>query len=309
MEQEEEPKKSWWKSLVFFVLILAVTSSIFVYWFVPLNSVNFGSSSGNSNFSLEGLQSGMQFYENMRFTEPIISYRIYDCPLQKNNDMERAFEILDNKTVLDFYPVNSREEISVTCDSKTRLNEGLFIAGEGGPTNITKTDKFNVILNGDILLIRDSNCEIPNVAIHELLHVLGFDHSSNKNNIMYNISNCEQTIGDDIIVLINKLYSVESLSDLALENVSAMMNGKYLSTNISVRNNGLKDSSAFKINIYADEKMVKSIEMEGLKIGYGTSVTLDNLLVKQISVKQIVFEIEFDGRELDKENNQIVLNQ
>jgi len=308
MEQlEDESKKSGWKFLIILILILVVTSSLFVYWFVPLNSVSFGNSSGNSNFSLGSLE--MQFYENMRFPESIISYRIYDCPLQKNNDMERAFEILDNKTVLNFYPVNSDEEITITCDSRNRLNEGLFIAGEGGPTNITKTDKFNVILNGDILLIRDSNCEIPNVAIHELLHVLGFDHSLNKNNIMYNISSCKQTIGEDLIASIDKLYSIESLPDLTLENVSATMNGKYLNTNISVRNNGLKDSEDFKVNIYADEKLVKSVDVDSLKIGYGTVITLSNLLVKQISVDELVFEIEYLFDELDKLDNKIVLAQ
>ena len=305
---EEEPKRGVWKSLSWF-FVLVVSLLLIAYWVVPFNSTDFGSASGNSNFSLDGLNSEMQFYENMRFPEPKISYYVYDCPLQKTNDMEQAFEILTNETILEFNKVNSDQEISITCDSRTKLEEGLFIAGEGGPTNITKTSDFNVILGGKILLIRDSNCGTPNVALHELLHVLGFDHSSNKQNIMYNISGCGQTIGDDIINLINEIYSIESLSDLTLENVSATMNGKYLNTNISIRNNGLKDSEDFKVNIYADEKLVKNVDMDGLKIGYGTSVMLSNLLIKQISVDELVFEIEYLFDELDKLDNKIVLAQ
>ena len=241
---EVEEKRGPLKLLLVLMLISVMIGLLFVYWFVPLNSVSFGSFSGNSNFSLDS-NSQMQFYENMRFPETRISYHINDCPLQKEDDMQWAFEILENKTILDFYPVVSEPEISVTCDSRNKLDGSLFIAGEGGPTNITKTQNFNVILSGSILLLRDSSCEIPNVAIHELLHVLGFDHSSNNENIMYNLSNCRQTIGDDIIDLINELYSFESLPDLTLENVSAIMNRRYLDTNISVKNYGLQNSRDF----------------------------------------------------------------
>ena len=62
------------------------------------------------------------------------------------------------------------------------MKEGLFIAGEGGPSNITKSGDFSVITHGSILLIKESKCERPNIAIHELLHALGFDHSENPNN-------------------------------------------------------------------------------------------------------------------------------
>jgi len=73
----------------------------------------------------------------MRYPNSKISYKIYDCPLQKKDNMKRAFEMISNKTILDFYSINSNEEISVTCDSKNKIEEGLFIAGEGGPTNMS----------------------------------------------------------------------------------------------------------------------------------------------------------------------------
>jgi hypothetical protein len=249
----------------------------------------------------------MQFYENMRFPQKEISYKIVNCPLNKQQDAKRAFNILSNLTILDFYKTNSNEEISVTCDSRAKVEDRLFIAGEGGPTNITKTDNFNVIFKGDILLIRESKCSDPNVAIHEVLHSIGFDHSSNSQSIMYNITKCNQEIGEDIINKINDVYSTPNYFDLAFENVSAIMHGKYLDTNLTVRNHGLRDSEMVKIKIYADEKEIKEIELDSLKIGYGISMSLNNVLVLKLNINELKFVIESDFPELEKNNNEIKL--
>jgi len=298
-----------WKIFFSFSFILFVIFLLIFYWFVPFKTADFGTMSGDSNFSLNNFElENMQFYPNMRFPNSEISYQIDDCTLQKEDDMERAFEIISNISFLNFYPVNYNEEISITCDSKNKIEGGMFIAGEGGPTNITKTDKFNVILHGKILLIRESKCENPNVAIHELLHVLGFDHSNNKNNIMYNISKCGQTIGSDMIELINKLYSFPSYPDLSFENVSAFIHGRYLDANISIRNNGLKDSENTKIMIYADGKFVEEIDLERLEIGYGRTIILRNIWVSKMDVHELEFFIDSNFNELEKNNNRIILN-
>ena len=291
-------------SFLFFIFCIG---SLIVYWFIPFGTIEFGTKSSNSNFNVN--QSGdMQFYQNMRYSDSEISYNIYDCPLQKKNDMEKAFDIISNRSVLRFSSVDyGTSEISVTCDSKNRIEEGLFIAGEGGPSKIIKGNNFNVILRGEILLIRDSNCGNPNVALHELLHALGFNHSENSNNIMYPISKCKQTIGDDIFLLINKLYSTPSQPDLTFENVSAVMRGKYLDVNMSISNDGLKDSMESKIFIYADDKLVKELELEELKIGYGRIISLSNLFVKQININSLDFFIDYNFSELEKNNNRINL--
>lgn len=291
---------------VIFVLIVIILLG--VYWFIPLGEIDFGTKSSNSNFSVGNSSfHGMQFYENMRFPNHQISYRIHDCPLQKRNDMERGFEMLANLTSLNFYAVASGEEISVVCDEKIKMEGDLFIAGEAGPTNITVAGNFNVILNGGILLLKDSSCPNPNIAIHELLHVLGFEHSSNENNIMYPVSDCKQTIGQDIIDLIDKLYSFPSKPDLSFENVSAVMRGKYLDTNITIRNNGLADADNSKIKVYADNELIKEFDVGAMKIGFGTTIKLSNLWISQMSVDELKFFIEYDSEELDKENNKIVL--
>ncbi len=297
-----------WKIIFSFTITLIVVLMLVLYWFIPLNTIDFGTASGNSNFSLNNLEgNNMQFYSSMRYSDKKITYKIYDCPLKKEQDMQDAFSIISNQTILEFYSTSSTPEIDITCDSTNKIEGGLFIAGEGGPVNITSTENFNVISGGKILLIRDSGCKNPNVAIHELLHALGFDHSANDNNIMYNVSKCDQTIGDDILEAINELYSVESYPDLTITNVSAIFKGKYLNTNFTVKNNGLKSSSDFDVDIYVDDELVKNIGFENLDVGYGRTTILSNLLVNQFSFSEVKYIINYENLELDKNDNTVTL--
>jgi len=295
-----------WKAVFGFIFLLIVVSLLAIYWFIPLDSTEFFVRNRETNFSLGG-ESDMQFYSNMRFPESRISYKIEDCTLQKQDDMRRAFDIVENLTILDFYPVSSNEEISITCSSDNKIEEGMFIAGEGGPTKITQGGNFNVIFHGTILLIKDSKCADPNIAMHELFHVLGFKHSDNPNNLMYYVSKCHQKISDDMVGLINELYSIPTYADLSFENVSATMNGKYLNTNFTIRNYGLKDATSSQVKIYADGKNIKTVDINPINIGQGISLYLSGVFISQLSVDELEFTIETSFPELDKENNEIIL--
>lgn len=294
------------KKVINVLLILVIILLLFsVYWFIPFNTTDFVSSS-NSNFSVNNSENNtLQFYPNMRFPTTNISYKIEDCPLQRKNDMEWAFTIIENSTVLHFYPVIQGEEIIITCQDVQKTEGRLFIAGEGGPTNITVAGNFNVIESGKILLMKDSDCQRPNIAIHELLHVLGFDHSKNPKNIMYEISKCDQTMGNDIIDLINEVYSTPSEPDLSFESASASMHGKYLNINFSLRNDGLKNAGESYVNIMADGKQVEKIEIPPIEMGYGRKVSIENIWIKQINVENIEFILSADFKELDKANNYV----
>jgi hypothetical protein len=294
--------KTFLSGLLVFVIVIMLA----IYWFVPMQTIEFNTS-GNSNFSLYNFNEEMQFYKNMRFPAKDISYNIDDkCALQKRDDMLNAFNWISNETILRFYPVKTNEEITITCDDKNRVEGGLFIAGEGGPANVTQTKNFNVITKGKIILIKNSDCPTPNIATHELLHVLGFNHSANSNNIMYPVTNCRQTLGD-IPSLINELYYVESYPDLEIENVSAMMNGKYLDINISIRNNGLVKSESSVLVISSGEDIIKEVELNPLEVGYGMQVAFRNIWVAKISVDEIDVSINYSSNELDKNNNKRIL--
>lgn len=296
-----------WKGILSIIFVVLSIVLLVMYWFVPIGEINFNSGVSHSNFSL-GNSTSMQFYNNMRFPSSEISYKIYECGLQKQNDMQRAFEIISDKTSLVFREVINEEEISITCSEKIKMDKGLFIAGEGGPTKIIQTDLFNVILNGNILLIKDSKCSTPNVAIHELMHVLGFDHSENNKNIMYYMSECGQTIGEDMLDLIDELYEAKSYPDLSFGNVSASVSGTYLNFEVNVKNNGLAISENAKINVYAEDKLVEEVELKPLEIGTGLKITLENLWMSKRNPKELKFVIEYNFEELDKVNNVLVLN-
>jgi Matrixin/CARDB len=288
--------------IVFIILLVSFT----FFYFMPLNSFNLTAKSQNSNFSIAG-NLDMQYYPNMRYSDPSISYKISNCSIDKGNQMQYAFEIMQNITNLKFYPVENDEQISVTCLEKNKIENGMFIAGEGGPTSIILSGDFYMITKGEILLIRNSDCPTPNVALHELLHSLGFKHSSNPNNIMYNVTSCDQTIGQDTINLINELYSVPSYPDLTFENVSGVMNGRFLNVNLTVMNEGLNDADASKIIIYADNASVREINLDSIKVGEGISLNLENVLISKINFNEISLEIVSNFSEITKENNKIKL--
>lgn len=299
------------KDVAMIVFNLILISGIILYFFAPGEGSVFSlSQESNDNFSIGNNTVLMQFYENMRFPTKTISYRIdEDCSLPKRYNMIKAFEIMQNQTVLEFYEVNKDEEIFITCEEIVRMEDGLFIAGEGGPTNITETTRYKVILRGEILLIKDSDCERPNVEIHELLHVLGFDHSENKNNILYPITRCKQTIGEEIPALIEELYSDKPLPDLRFEKAEAAIDGHELNLNISVRNDGLHESENAAIVIYADEKALKEIPLKPLEIGHGLKIELSNLWLTKTKIEELKVIIEANFDELDYINNEVLLSK
>ena len=301
-----------WKGIFVMLFVFLIVILLIVYFFVPYNITELSdlkfSGPTNPNFNLDGNYTSMQFYENMRFPTENISYRIEsDCSLSKKASMVQAFDLLESRTILHFYPVSSGEQIIVQCDDTNQIEGGMFIAGEGGPTNITVAGDLNVISKGKILLIREPKCPEPNVPLHELLHVLGFDHSENEDNVMYEVTKCSQTLGEDIPTFINEIYSIPSLPDLAFENASGVMHGKYLDANMSIRNLGILDAPASSVLIYADDKLIKEVSVEKLEVGYGSKISLVNIWVNKISVSELSFVINSSFEEMTTANNQVRL--
>lgn len=246
-----------------------------------------------------------QFYPNMRYQEKRIGYYLETaCDEKKRSDVERAFKILEDKTILEFYP-SSSGKIRILCSdlAPEPENKDHFVAGEGGPTEIINTSEYSVILAGKISLYRPERCDIPIVALHEILHALGFDHTNDKKSVMYPVTECEQELDGYIINQINSLYSVDSEPDLVIEKVSAFSSGRYVSFNINISNYGLDDVENFSLFIMGDNQTIKEFPMEDLKMGERKTLNVQNTRVPR-NLEKISFIVRMNkGNELSMENN------
>lgn len=249
----------------------------------------------------------VQFYPNMRFTDNRISYSIESgCTASKRATAMGAFTILEEKTPLSFYEA-ADAEISVICSElpPSAEKKGHFIAGEGGPTEILNGSDYSIIVAGTFSLYRDETCKTPHIALHELLHVLGFDHNTNPASILYPTLDCDQTLDAYLVDEINRLYSVPSKPDLELVSASGTKAGKYISFEVTVVNRGLADVADTSLWVYADDRFVKEFDLDAIPIASRKTLTVGNFSVGR-STQRITFEI--DGAhtidELREDNNQ-----
>jgi len=254
-----------------------------------------------------------QFYLNMKFNHNQISYKIEeDCETEKKQRMIQAFDELSSKvSKITFYSVLLNPDIEVICSQENKLNidEKHFIAGEGGAKEIIQTGQYYIITNGVVYLyenIKTIKCNYPNVELHELIHVFGFDHSDNENSLMFPyLESCDQKLDDSIINKLGELYSKENLPDLYFENISAIKKGRYLDFDLIIKNSGSIDSKNVTLTIFDNEKIIEHRDLGVFKFGSGISLHSTNLKLVHLNPKQIRFIIDKDDnvKELDENNN------
>ncbi|MDP3027533.1 MAG: CARDB domain-containing protein [Nanoarchaeota archaeon] len=254
-----------------------------------------------------------QFYPNMKFNHNHISYTIApDCSNEKKSRMTEAFEELKDKVgIIIFYPVSDNPDIEVSCSEATKhsIEKDYFIAGEGGAKEIIQTGRYNVITQGVILLYGEKKgieCDWPNVELHELLHVFGFDHSSDKNSLMFQyLESCSQKLDESIINSLKELYSKENLPDLYFNNVTGIKKGRYLDFNVTVKNSGTIDAENVFLEVFDGENRLDSFDLKNIDFGAGVSFSVQNLKLNSRSSNNIKLIIDADNliKEIDEENN------
>ncbi|MEM3074959.1 MAG: CARDB domain-containing protein [Candidatus Pacearchaeota archaeon] len=294
---------------LFLVFIVLFISAFIFYEFFPREEKLFVGVEENNTGIIgenvtEDFPDGALFYPNLRFPQRIISFHIEEnCNENRANLIRKAFEILDNETILNFIEME-KGNIEVTCGEKETPQEEYFIAGEGGPISIINASNYYVITNGTVLLYRDNKCPIPIVGIHEILHVLGFKHSLNKKSIMYEISDCNQKITKEIVDIINNNYKTETLPDLIIKKASAVKYGNRLYFEVEVFNAGLSSAINSTVGIFADGKELAKYDVESLDIGSGRVIIVSNLRSSG-EIKEILFFADILNQvyEIDEGNN------
>tara|TARA_Y100000310_G_scaffold314134_1_gene363217 strand:- start:785 stop:1720 length:936 start_codon:yes stop_codon:yes gene_type:complete len=304
-------------SIILTIVVFFLTSFI-LYELAPGKTQTFFDRDGSSTpvlseNAIDDFPNGTLFYPNIRFTTKKISYNIdASCEGSKAEDSRNAFQILSDETSLTFHE-SQRGDIKVSCSKTEPIpQEGFFVAGEGGPNSIINASNFYVINNGTILLYQENKCAKPIVAIHEILHVLGFKHSSNQKSVMHEMSNCNQQLTKEIITTINEVYKPETLPDLTLKETSATKSGKRLGFNVEIFNAGLAMSFSSKIGLYADGELITEYEIGELEIGSGKIIKVENLRVPR-TINQLTFKVDSKESifEISEDNNEktLILNE
>jgi len=257
---------------------------------------------------LESISGQTQFYNNMRYPDKSISYSISDrCDEDRGKDAIEAFQILESKTILSFYQDQNSPQISILCSNLVpeASEKNHFVAGEGGPSEVINLTNYAVIFSGKVSLFsgyEKTKCDKPNVALHEILHALGFDHNSNQNSIMYPISSCDQEIDSYLVEEINKLYSVPSATDLVLEKVDLSKKGRYINFKASISNLGFKNSEGAVLVISNEGKIIKEFELESIDIGVRKLLEVENVVIP-LDSESLTFSVETEETEITKNNN------
>jgi hypothetical protein len=264
----------------------------------------------NATFSLPSnivsYSTSYQFYPNMRYKTENITYKIgNECDDSKREDMSKAFRYLETNTgILRFFPASSGEDIDIGCGQEYE-KEGLFVAGEGGPSEIINTTLFYVITKGDVLLLGSNQCT-NNVALHELLHALGFTHSDNPQSVMYNVTSCDQTLSEDVILELKRLYAIPSLPELSFDSVYAVKKGSFLNLNFTIWNRGLGDAAQVQVVLYLDNQKFDIFDLDNVDVGKGKSYFVGNMKIP-MKTSSLKFKIQ-DGNEIYGNNTEVSLS-
>ena len=259
-----------------------------------------------------------QFYPNMKFNHNSISYKIDPaCSNEKKERMLGAFKELEEKVgIISFYSIFENPDIEISCSEseKKSSEKDFFIAGEGGAKEIIQTGRYNVVTNGIILLHGNPHefyeCEWPNVELHELLHVFGFDHSQDENSLMYPyLKSCDQKLDESIINDLKELYSKENLPDLYFVDMDAVKKGRYLDFDVSVKNSGVVVAKNVILSVFDGGEKLEDFELNDISFGAGIDFHVVNLKLKRRSSEEVQIVIDADDliEEIDEENNVVEL--
>lgn len=253
-----------------------------------------------------------QFYHNMRFNHNDISYYINsECDDGRVKRVEEAFAIIETQVdSLSFFKtgIEANADILVACSPDTyEKQKNLFIVGEGGPTKIINSSLYPIILKGKVILYNESSCDKPITELHEIFHVLGFDHINNSKMVMYPYVNCNQDINPNLIDMLEDLYSVEPFSELYFSNITAYKKGRYLFFDTLIKNRGMINAHAVALEVYDSEEIIDEFDLGIIEFGAGKSFYVKNLRLLDRNTDKIKIKINSRTQELDDKNNVLEL--
>ncbi|MBI4018577.1 MAG: matrixin family metalloprotease, partial [Candidatus Aenigmarchaeota archaeon] len=142
------------------------------------------------------------------------------------------------------------------------------------------------------------------LAMHELGHVLGFGHSAARNSVMWPRFGCLTNNVSEIVHDVKEIYK-NYKPDLAVSSAAASMQGAAVKVEADIINEGPKLAENVTLAIYINGKQAHAEEAGDIDTGYALKAT--SLLPTRQRIDEIKVEARYDGDELTKENNVVVL--
>ncbi|MEM2956430.1 MAG: hypothetical protein QW041_02570 [Candidatus Pacearchaeota archaeon] len=137
------------------------------------------------------------------------------CDDARKKVMKDAFSIVekysDNLIKFNEEIGNENADILIYCSSSSEAPETerhWKILGEGGPVQHYPINGYNIITKGVIFLYEYQCSNEASSGLHELLHVLGFNHVNKSGDIMYPKSNCLSEVKNHTKDSLKKIYSI-----------------------------------------------------------------------------------------------------
>lgn len=231
-------------------------------------------------------------------------------------------ESVNKKIIFNF--VNSRKDADIEVKWVENLPTDAIDAIGHTELKFSIGPLYNVINNARIQLLatKDSRPikghESVLLALHELGHAIGLDHTARKDSIMFpKLQDDVKGVSPEDIQTILALYKTESLPDLKIEDVAVtkrivdkVLAKYYLAdVNFSVANHGLIGSGPFSFSIRVGDRLIKSNStelaqsLEGASISPGGTFTIS---YANISSSRDFFNITM---KIDEENSILELNE
>ena len=151
-------------------------------------------------------------------------------------------------------------------------------------------------------------CDWPNVELHELMHVFGFNHSTDENSLMYHLlKSCDQKLDRSVVSDLKRLYTEKNLPDLYFEDINVVKKGKLIDFNLTVRNSGSVPSNLVNFSVYDSGELIKTSKLGDVNYGAGVFVQIVNFKLNSRDPEKISFVIDAENNipEIDEGNNRV----